>query len=276
MFGFGHRLQTSVLGSGFVGPLDDYTANLAGAWSVARRLLTSYTGSLIRIRRSSDDVEQDIGYASNGGLNTTAITAFVGANSAYVTTVYDQLGTNDFTQATAATQPRIVDSGSLDTLGGEPAFYSVSDRVVGSALSGAAMTLYGVFQSSADPAGAGAGAGALLSAFGSGADQDHFPFTDGNVYYGAGSNSRKSCGNPTPSLADPVLMTCVSASGNWILRLNSAAFYSTASNTVGFGTAPSVGGGPVWPGEGWVKEWVWYQAAHGSTEWANIEPILTP
>lgn len=103
-------------GGGFVGPLDAYTANLSGAWSVARRLLTSYSGSLIRIRRSSDNAEQDIGYDSGGDLDTAAIASFVGANSAYIRTIYDQNGANHAGIATAGLQPRIVSSGTLDTL----------------------------------------------------------------------------------------------------------------------------------------------------------------
>ena len=47
------------------------------AWSVARRLNTSYTGALIRIRRSSDNAETDIGYNGSNELDTSAITSFV-------------------------------------------------------------------------------------------------------------------------------------------------------------------------------------------------------
>lgn len=109
------------LGPSFVGPLDSYTTNLAGAWSVARRLLSSYTGSLIRIRRSSDSAEQDIGADALGNLDVAAITSFVGANSAYVTTVYHQNGGSNLVQTTAANQPRIVNAGTLDVIGGVPA-----------------------------------------------------------------------------------------------------------------------------------------------------------
>lgn len=116
-FGFG----TGMRGGGFVGPLDYYTANLVGAWSVARRLLSSYTGSLIRIRRSSDSTESNIGYDADGNLDTAAITSFVGANSAYVTKIYHQNGGSDLAQATAANQPRIVNAGTIDTMGGLPA-----------------------------------------------------------------------------------------------------------------------------------------------------------
>lgn len=105
----------------FVGPLDDYTANLVGAWSVARRLLGSYQGPLIRIRRSSDNSEQDIGYDGDGNLDTAAITSFVGANSAFATKVYHQNSGNDLLQTTTGYQPRIVNAGAIETIGSIPA-----------------------------------------------------------------------------------------------------------------------------------------------------------
>jgi len=114
-------------GASFVGALDAYSSNLAGAWSVVRRLLSSYSGSLIRIRRSSDSAEQDIGVTSAGLLDTAAITAFVGANSAFVRKVYDQSGLGrDYTQATAAQQPRMVNSGTLVTNNGQPAIFNIA------------------------------------------------------------------------------------------------------------------------------------------------------
>lgn len=108
-------------GASFVGALDDYTTALAGVWSVARRLLSSYTGSLIRIRRDSDDAEQDIGFDADGNLDTAAITSFVGANSAFVTSIYDQSGSAyNASQAVALSQPKIVNAGTLLTLSGKP------------------------------------------------------------------------------------------------------------------------------------------------------------
>ena len=108
-------------GGAFVGPLDAYTANLAGAWSVARRLLGSYSGPLIRIRRTSDSTVQDIGADVDGNLDTAAIATFVSSNSAYVTTVYHQNGGSDLVQTTAVSQPRIVNAGTVDMIGSVPA-----------------------------------------------------------------------------------------------------------------------------------------------------------
>ena len=97
----------------FTGILDTYTGASA-AYSAARRLATAYTGPLIRVRRSSDNTEQDIGYNGSNVLDESALTSFVGANNGFVVKVYDQSGsTKDLTQSTAASQPKIVNSGTV-------------------------------------------------------------------------------------------------------------------------------------------------------------------
>jgi hypothetical protein len=87
--------------------LDTYTG-AAAAYSL-RKLRTAYSGSAIRVRRSNDNTEQDIGFTSAGDLDTASLKTFVGANSGFVTTWYDQSGNaRNATQATAAVQPRIM------------------------------------------------------------------------------------------------------------------------------------------------------------------------
>jgi hypothetical protein len=91
--------------------LDTYTGASA-AYSL-RQLRTAYSGSAIRVRRSSDNAEQDFGFVSND-LDTASLLTFCGVGNGFVTTWYDQSGNaNDATQATAANQPQIVSSGSL-------------------------------------------------------------------------------------------------------------------------------------------------------------------
>lgn len=76
-----------------------------------------YSGPAIRVRRSSDNTEQDISFASsspNSGIDTTALLSFVGANNGFVTTWYDQSGNaRNAIQTTAANQPQIVSSGAM-------------------------------------------------------------------------------------------------------------------------------------------------------------------
>jgi hypothetical protein len=102
----------------FAMPLDTYTG-AAVAYSAARRLATAYTGPLIRVRRSSDNTEQDIGYDGSNVLDESALTTFVGAGNGFVTKWYDQSGnSNHAIQSTAANQPQIVTSGTVNTQAG--------------------------------------------------------------------------------------------------------------------------------------------------------------
>jgi hypothetical protein len=102
----------------FVGLLDTYP-NAAAAYSV-RLLRTAYTGSAIRVRRSSDNSESDIGFSS-GNLDTTALTTFCSGTNGFVTTWYDQSGNGrNATQTTAANQPQIVSSGAVINVNTKP------------------------------------------------------------------------------------------------------------------------------------------------------------
>ena len=96
----------------FVGLLDTYP-NAAAAYSV-RKLRAAYTGNAIKVRRSSDNTESDIGFTALGNLDTTTLTSFCGSGNGFVTTWYDQSGNaNNATQTTAANQPQIVSSGTI-------------------------------------------------------------------------------------------------------------------------------------------------------------------
>jgi hypothetical protein len=88
------------------------------AHSICRRVVSSYLGPLIRIRRSTDNAETDIGFDVNGNLDTAAVNTFIGAANAFVPIIYDQSGNgHNYTQITLNLQ------GQLDTvnlLGGRP------------------------------------------------------------------------------------------------------------------------------------------------------------
>jgi len=105
--------------------LDQYSG-AAAAYSL-RKLRTAYTGSAIRVRRSSDNSEQDIGFTSAGDLDTASLKTFVGANSGFVTTWYDQSGNaRNATQTTAANQPRVVNAGIVERSNGKPSIRFIS------------------------------------------------------------------------------------------------------------------------------------------------------
>jgi hypothetical protein len=98
--------------------LDTYPG-AAAAYSL-RKLSSTYNGSAIRVRRSSDSVEQNIGFVNNT-LDISSLSTFIGSNSGFVTTWYDQSGNvSDAIQSTAGNQPRIVNAGTIDVLDGLP------------------------------------------------------------------------------------------------------------------------------------------------------------
>jgi hypothetical protein len=97
----------------------DLYPNAATAYSV-RKLRTAYTGNCIRVRRSSDNAEQNIGFVNNY-LDTTSLLSFVGAGNGFVAIWYDQSGNgNDVFELTASWQPRIVNAGVLDIQNSKP------------------------------------------------------------------------------------------------------------------------------------------------------------
>lgn len=104
--------------------LDNYSG-AAAAYSV-RKLSSSYTGSALRVRRSSDNAEQDIGFVGLD-LDTTALASFVGAGNGFVTKWYDQSGNaNNGINTIANDQPRIVNSGTIDIVNLLPCINFVS------------------------------------------------------------------------------------------------------------------------------------------------------
>jgi hypothetical protein len=89
--------------------LNDYPGAEA-AYSL-RLLDKDYTGDAVRVRRASDNTEQDIGFDANGDLDTSALGTFCSGTDGFVKTWYDQSGNgNDATQTTAGNQPKIYDS----------------------------------------------------------------------------------------------------------------------------------------------------------------------
>jgi hypothetical protein len=105
--------------------LEGYS-DVAAAYSL-RKIVPTYTGSAIRVRRSSDNAELDIPFCHDPisrefVLCTWTLSNFVGANSAFVTTWYDQsTNARHAVQTTAANQPRIVNAGVIDSLNGRQA-----------------------------------------------------------------------------------------------------------------------------------------------------------
>lgn len=101
--------------------VDEYSPEMAFS---LRLISSSYTGGLVRIRRSSDNAELDflpdgsnvLSMSSQDTGLTTTLSSWIGSNSGYITTWYDQSGNGyNASNSTAAGQPRIVNAGTLET-----------------------------------------------------------------------------------------------------------------------------------------------------------------
>ena len=96
--------------------LDTYSAE--GGYSF--RQLKSGITNVCRLRRSTDDVEQDFTAAE---INQTDLFAFVGGGNAAVVTFYDQSGNGNDATAVASQQYLIMTTGVLNTSNGVAACF---------------------------------------------------------------------------------------------------------------------------------------------------------
>ena len=117
--------------------LDTYSG-AAAAYSL-RKLRSAYTGNAIRVRRASDNTEQNIGFVNNV-LDTATLASFCSGTNGFVTTWYDQSGNGrDATQTTAINQPQIYDIvGGVIEVNSKPSllFDGVNDIISTSIISG--------------------------------------------------------------------------------------------------------------------------------------------
>ena len=124
-----NAIKGQVMASGGNLLLDLYP-NAALAYSL-RRLSSSFSGSPIRVRRSSDNAEQDIPFDGSGDLDTANLLAFVGSNDGFICDWYDQSGnSNNAFANSAANQAKIVSSGVVETdnTNGKPTSVWASDK----------------------------------------------------------------------------------------------------------------------------------------------------
>ena len=118
--------------SGFGDTYGDVTAYYS-----LRKFTEAETLNAIRVRKevSSVDEETDIGFDSNGDLDTTALLSFASdadGGNVYVTIFYDQSGNgNNATNATESEQPLVVSGGTLVSENGKAAidFDGVDDKL---------------------------------------------------------------------------------------------------------------------------------------------------
>ena len=105
-------------------PLLDEYGGASAAYSL--RNLSSTTTSVVRVRRSSDNVEQNFTATQ---ITDGTLTTFTGSGDGLVAIWYDQSG-NSFNanQTTATNQPQIVSGGALITQNGKPSVYTPGNK----------------------------------------------------------------------------------------------------------------------------------------------------
>ena len=174
--------------------LDTYTG--AKVAVSLRKLRNAYTGSAVRVRRSSDNAEQDIGFNGANEIDTAVLKTFIGADTGYVVKWYDQSGNaNDASQSTTTQQGAIVISGAVQRTNGKVSVYFDGDDAYNTATVSLNTYLYisAIFKASNNFIIAEHGTNAYANGDG------FFYFTDVNnpwffsrsnaFYYCSGSNS---------------------------------------------------------------------------------------
>ena len=146
MTGFDTSYKTFINNITAYAALMDSYSGAAVAYSL-RKVYSTYEGSAINVRRSSDNATQDIGF-DGYVLDEAALLSFVGAGNGFVTTWYDQSGNgNNATQTLAAEQSLLVSSGSVLLKNGKPAVYGGSGTqryLVQNTLTNGSPTSFGV------------------------------------------------------------------------------------------------------------------------------------
>lgn len=107
----------------FVPMYEDLFPNMRLGHGVLK-LRFAYVGPCLRVRRDSDNAEQDIGWRGQW-VDVSALLAFVGVgNSGFVTRIYNQStvgGSCDLLQSNTSRQARIVNAGAVELFNGNPA-----------------------------------------------------------------------------------------------------------------------------------------------------------
>jgi len=227
----------------FVGLLDTYSGATA-AYSV-RRLSSTYTGNLIRVRRSSDNTEQNIGYNSSNVLDTASLLSFVGAGNGFITTWYDQSGNaNNATQSTALNQPQIVSSGSLILVNSKPCL-SISTNSMGLIL-GSTISVGGSNYNSF--VGKKDAAGNMLRALTSAATDGYkLMNTYDNKYYMYAKPGSYIVSNAADTTTNQILLTGMNVAGTMSMYKNGSVLATTLNSwnytnligLIGFGASGS-------------------------------------
>jgi hypothetical protein len=229
------------------------------AYSV-RKLRNAYTGFAMRIRRSGDNAETNIGFI-NGNLDTAAILAFIsgGTNAGFVTTWYDQSGNgSNATQTVALQQLRIAVGGVINTKGnGKPSLRAVTgDAGLNfNTFSPTSVSAYVMVETDKQsPLTTGGG-----WKIGSSASSPGLPrsLTPDSYFDDLGSTTLKTLGD-IPITTALCSYNVISALNSYRLYVNNTQYFFTTTNTVGMNSAPKIGSKDANPFNFDVSEFILY------------------
>lgn len=203
-----------------------------------RKLNTAYTGNCIRVRRSSDNTELDIGFV-NDVLDTASLLTFCGAGNGFVATWYDQSGSaNNATQSTAFNQPQIVSSGAMITTNGKNSLLFNSSKLM---LLGSSITVGAL--SYASLVGKRPASGDKLIGLARWNTLGHalYLWSD-NKYYFLGKANEYLVSSATDTTTAQLLLTGQNSAGTMSIFKNSGAITSTPTALVYSTLVDSIGG----------------------------------
>lgn len=98
--------------------LDSLTAPAQFAYST-RKLRSAYAGNALRVQRTIDSTQSDIGFTGNN-LNTTTLASFCLGTDCVIVTWYDQMGNTNAATGNVNAAPRIVIGNVIQTLNSNP------------------------------------------------------------------------------------------------------------------------------------------------------------
>jgi hypothetical protein len=104
-----------VLPSDYEGP-GDVVASASHWFGLRAYDNASVGGSIIQLRRDNDDDLENFQSLADGTLDVASIATWLGANNAFVHTLYDQVGADHLIQATEANQPAFSLTGGPNSL----------------------------------------------------------------------------------------------------------------------------------------------------------------
>ena len=238
-------------------PLIDAFPGAAAAYSL--RLLTAGNVAVVRVRRSSDNTEQDF---TADQVTDGTLTTFCGAGNGFVRTWYDQSGNGRHLQETVTgSQLSIVTSGTLESDGGLPAIRSISGLKTLSATWGIAPTNPVLFLVHKITTGYAFGLSGHWVDIGNSSQANHFSNELYNDYF---NSARPQYGaTNVPLLNTRYLERFKYEGGSGTITLNNSTL---GSNTFSLVTPATLSVGALsatYPATGFIQELVIYSTGTG-------------